>query len=160
MYTVIGGVMIFIACSAVGFSAARMYRLRVGQLEAFLRLISHIKAQIDYFRSPLDTILSGYESPELSACGFLLAARELGVGPGFASCRGRLLLTEDEADELAKFFAGLGHHSAGEESSHCGYYEKTLGDALEHERSELARRTKLCRTLGMLAGFLLAVMLV
>ncbi len=160
MYTIIGGVMIFAACSAVGFSAARMYRLRVGQLEAFLRLISHIRAQIDCFCAPLDSILDGYESPELSACGFLFAARELGADRGFDICRRRLLLTEDEADELSRFFDGLGHHSAGEESSHCAYYEKTLGDALAHERSELARRTKLCRTFGMLAGFLLAVLLI
>ncbi len=159
MYAFAGGIMIFAACSLVGFSAARMYRLRVGQLEAFLRLIKHIKAQIDYFRAPLDSILEGYEDETLSASGFLFAARELGADGGFESCRGRLLLTEDETNELSRFFCGLGHHSAGEESSHCAYFEKTLGDALERERSELSRRSKLCRTFGMLAGFLLAVLL-
>ena len=160
MYAFIGGIMIFVSCSVVGFSAARMYRLRVGQLEAFLRLITHIRSQIDYFRAPLDSILEGYDDDILSACGFLLAARELGVSAGFESCRGRLLMTDYEADELSRFFSGLGHHSAGEESSHCAYFEKTLTDALGHEKNELSKRSKLCRTFGMLAGGLLAILLV
>lgn len=160
MHTVVGGLMIFVSCSLVGFSAARVYRLRVNQLEAFLKLIKHIKAQIECFCAPLCSILEGYEDTQLSACGFLLAARELGVKAGFESCRSRLFLSEEESDELAKFFDGLGSHSADEESSGCAYYEKTISDALSRERSELAKRSKLCRTFGMLAGVLLAVLLV
>ena len=152
--------MIFVSCSLIGFSAARVYRLRASQLEAFLKLISHIKAQIGYFRAPLDSILEGYNDETLSGCGFLLAARELGVREGFDSCRTRLVLTDDEVDELGRFFSGLGSRSADEEESGCGYYEKTLGAALDKERAELAKRTKLCRTFGMLAGVLLAVLLI
>ena len=152
--------MIFVSCSFIGFSAARVYRLRVSQLEAFLKLIRHIKAQIRYFCSPISSIIDGYEDEILSGCGFLLAARELGAGAGFESCRARLFLSEAESDELGSFFSGLGSHSADEEKNGCEYYEKTLGAELEKERSELAKRTKLCRTFGMLAGVLLAVLLI
>lgn len=152
--------MIFFSCTLVGAGAARIYRLRVSQLEAFLRLISHIKAQIDYFCSPLDNIIEKYEDERLSACGFMIAAKELGVCKGFESCRDRLLITEDEADLLSDFFDGLGKHHVGEERVHCEYFEKLIGSALERERSELSRRSKLCRTFGMLVGFLMAVMLI
>lgn len=160
MYTVIGGLMVFISCSLIGFGASRLYRLRVKQLEAFLRLISHIKAQIEYFRTPLDNIIAEYEDTQLSGCGFLLAARELGLRNGFESCRGRLMLSDDESDELMKFFDILGKNSADEESRYCTYYEKMIGDALNRECADLAKRSKLCKTFGMLAGFLLAVLLV
>ncbi len=152
--------MIFCACTLVGFSAARMYRIRVAQLEAFLRLISHIRSQIDYFRSPLDSIIESCEDERLSECGFMIAARELGVSKGFEACRERLLLTEEESDCLSEFFGGLGSHHADEESLHCEYFEKLIGEALGRERSELMRRSKLCRTFGMLVGFLMAVMLI
>lgn len=160
MNSLIGGLLVFVGCSVIGFSAARMYRLRVEQLEAFLMLISHIRAQIEYCRAPLDRILEVYESEILSGCGFLLAARQLGASAGFDSCRCRLLLTADETDELGRFFERLGRHSADEECSHCAYYEKTVGAALEHERAEFARRSKLCRTFGILSGFLLAILLI
>lgn len=160
MYKLFGAVMIFSACSFIGFGVSRAYVLRVKQLEAFLRLISHIKGQIECFCIPLDKIFADYEDRELSSCGFLFAARQIGAKGGFESCRERLLLTDSESDELMRFFSELGKSSADEESRSCAYYEKTIGDALASERSELAKRAKLCRTFGMLTGFLLAVLLI
>lgn len=155
----IGGALIFIACTAAGFSAAKMYKLRVKQLEAFLRLISHIKAQIEFYRAPLDRILDGYENEHLAGCGFLDYARSVGAKKAFDSCRKRLYISSSEADELDKFFSGLGRHNVSEESSHCAYFEKIIGDALSSAKAELSKRIKLCRTFGMLAGFLIAILM-
>lgn len=155
----IGCALILIGCSAVGFSAAKLYRLRVKQLEAFLRLIKHIRAQIEYYRAPLDRIFEGYEDDMLSDCGFLDGARASGAVGGFEACRGRLYLSGGEADELAGFFEGLGRHNADEESAHCAYYERWLDEVLSKAVAELPKRQKLCRAFGLLAGFLSAILL-
>jgi stage III sporulation protein AB len=160
MPELIGGALIFVACTAAGFSAAKMYKLRVKQLEAFLRLISHIKAQIEFYRAPLDRIFDGYENEQLEGCGFLTLARSLGAKKAFDTCRNRLYISSSEADELYKFFDGLGTHNVNEERLHCAYFEKTIGDALSSAKTDLPKRTKLCRTFGMLAGVLVAILLI
>ncbi|MCI8387650.1 MAG: hypothetical protein HFE63_04200 [Clostridiales bacterium] len=157
MIRFVGSLLVFISCTLVGFSAAKMYRLRVMQLEAFVRLIAHIKAQIEYYRAPLDRIFDGYESELI--CEFIDGARKYGAAEAFVSCRNRMYVSESEADELEKFFAGLGMHNVGEESSHCAYFEKRLGELLSSARGEIDKRAKLCRTFGILIGFLIAILL-
>ena len=114
MWRLTGAACICIGAFAAGMSAAGMLRLRVEQLEALVRLIAHIGAQVESFRAPLDAIFAGYESAVLARCGFLDALRKQGGSAALRDCGGRLYLTDAEAAELAKFFDGLGRHGAGE----------------------------------------------
>ncbi len=159
MSRLVGGLLLFLGCSLLGSAAARMYRMRVEQLDAFLRIVRHIRDRIELCLVPIDRILEDYECDTLAACGFLLAARELGASDGFASCRERLLLTDSQTEELASFFASLGRHAVSEESSRCTLCERSLSAQLELERAELAKRSKLCRTFGSLTGLLISILL-
>ena len=96
-----------------------MYKEQKDELEAFLRLISHIKARIDYCRAPLDSIFAEYTDRQLERSGFIESALTMRPTDALAKCKRRLCLSDAQIDELMKFFTDLGCHTAAEESAHC-----------------------------------------
>lgn len=159
MPRMIGALLILIASGAAGFAASRLFYQRVLQLEAFTRLISHIAAEIDSFSSPLDRIFAGYRDETLEKCGFLPALRRSGGAAALDECGGRLYLTAAERAELVKFLGGIGRRGRDETARHCAFYEKRLAALAQSARGELAGQMKVCRTLGLLAGAMLAILL-
>ena len=159
MPQLIGSLLIFLACSAAGFSGAAMYKAQKDELVAFLRLISHIKARIEYCRAPLDSIFAEYTDRLLERCGFIEAALTMRPTDALAKCRSRLSLSDAQIDELMKFFSDLGCHTAAEESAHCAYWEKRVGELLDAARRELPRVTRLYRGIGILVGIMAAILL-
>ena len=159
MTRLFGAVIIFFACSAAGFSASKMYSRRVKQLEAFSSLISYIGQQIHGFLTPFDRIYATAKSSALEECSFLNVLRQNGGVEAMRICRKSLHLTDGECAELERFFEGLGHHGADEEAKHCAYFEKRIRNFAEAARSELPMRGRVCRTIGMLFGVMLALVL-
>ena len=159
MIRLLGALMIFVSCAAIGFSASSMYSKRVRQLEAFAQLISYIGAQIDGFLMPLERIYASFENRTLEECSFLTALREEGGVAAMQICRRSLNLTQNEREELLRFFEGLGKHSAYEETRHCTYFEKRIKELAEAARGEYPSKSKVCRTLGVLLGLMLALVL-
>lgn len=159
MIRLLGAIMIFFACSAAGFFCSSTYRRRARQLEAFTALISHIGAEIDSFLAPLDTIYASFDNRTLEECSFMTALRENGGVVAMQICRRSLSLTDSERAELERFFSGLGHHAAGGEAKHCAYFEKRIGELADTARSEYASKGRVCRTLGMLFGIMLTLVL-
>ena len=159
MTRLFGAMIIFLVCSAVGFSASKMCSRRVKQLEAFASLISYISAQIEGFLTPLDRIYATAKSPVLDECSFLKVLRQNGGVEAMHMCRPSLSLTDSECAQLERFFEGLGHHSADEETRHCAYFEKLVRGFAETARTELPSKGRVCRTIGMLFGIMLALVL-
>lgn len=157
MTRLFGAVIIFFVCSTVGFSASKMYSRRVKELEAFASLISYIGAQIDGFLTPLDRIYATAKSDTLE--GFLKILRQSGGTEAVRLCSKSLHLAHGEYAELEHFFEGLGHHSADEEAKHCAYFEKRIRGYAENARKELPAKGRVCRTVGMLLGVMLALVL-
>ncbi len=154
-----GALMIFAACTAAGFSASAMYARRARQLEAFTALISYVGAQINGFLAPLERIYATFENRTLEQCSFLAELRQSGGVTAMETCRRSLNLTQSERDELKAFFVGLGRHSADEESRHCAYFEKRIGELAATARAQHSSKGRVCRTLGMLFGLMLALVL-
>ena len=159
MLKLFGVMMIVFSCTAAGFSAAAVYRLREEQLEGFRALISYIGAQIDVFLTPLDSIYADFKNTRLEACGFLKLLRESDFKTALEGCHGRIFLGSSEICELEKFFFGLGRHDASEEKRHCAYYEKRFTEICAAAHSETASKVRLCRAFGFLGGLMLAVIL-
>ena len=157
MTRLLGAVIIFFACSAVGFSASKMYSKRAKELEAFAALISYIGAQIDGFLTPLDRIYATAKSDTLET--FLAILRQSGGAEAMRLCRKSLHITHGEYEELEHFFEEFGHHSADEEARHCAYFEKRIRGFAESARAELPSKGRVCRTVGMLFGVRLALVL-
>lgn len=160
MLKLFGGLLILCACTATGFSAAAVYRLRVEQLEGFRSLISYIGAQIGAFLTPLDSIYSDFKHTRLEACGFLDLLRKGDAEAAIRECRPKLFLNDTEINEAVKFFHGLGRHDAKEEERHCAYYEKRFGELCTAANAEMTSKVRLCRTFGFLGGLMLAVILI
>ncbi len=159
MTRLFGAAIIFFACSAVGFFASKMYSCRVKELEAFAALVSYIGAQIDGFLTPLDRIYATVKNHVLEECFFLKVLRQSGGVEAMRMCRHSLHLTDGEYVELERFFEGLGHHDADQEAKHCVYFEKRIRGFAETARAELPSKGRLCRTIGMLFGIMLALVL-
>ena len=159
MIRFLGALMIFAACTAVGFSASAMYLKRVRQLEAFVQLVSYIGAQIDGFLTPLERIYASFENRTLEECSFLVALRGQGGVAAMQICRRSLNLTKNERGELLRFFEGLGQHSAYEEARYCAYYERRIEELAKAARAEYPSKSRVCRTLGVLLGLMLALVL-
>ncbi len=159
MIRLLGALMIFAACTAVGFFASAMYARRVKQLEAFAALISYVGAQINGFLTPLEQIYATFESRTLDECSFLTALRQSGGVAAMEICQRSINLTRRERDELECFFEGLGRHSANEEARHCAYFEKRVGELAIAARAEYSSKGRVCRTLGMLFGLMIALVL-
>jgi len=155
-----GAALILTASSVGGIITAGMWRKRVLQLEAFHELIVHIARQIDGYLTPLEKIYDEYDSTVLSRCGFLGALREYGGERALGECRSGLCISDSDISELREFFSGLGRHSAKEESRHCAYFEKQIGDIAKKAKDELAAKTRLYRGFGVLFGIMLAVILI
>lgn len=151
--------MIFAACASVGISASAMYARRVRQLEALEALVAYVGAQINGFLTPLDRIYASFENRTLEECAFLEVLRQSGGITAMQTCRHSLNLTENECRELEGFFEGLGCHSVDEETRHCAYFEKRIGELAAAARTQYASKGKVCRTLGMLLGLMLALVL-
>ncbi|MBQ8249180.1 MAG: stage III sporulation protein AB, partial [Clostridia bacterium] len=152
--------LILCACTAIGFSAAAMYRLRVEQLEGFRSLVGYIGAQIGVFLTPLERIYADFKNTRLEACGFLELLRNGDGEAAVYGCRTKLFLNDTEINEVIKFFRGLGLHDAKEEERHCAYYEKRFVELCTSAKAEAVSKVRLCRTFGFLGGLMLEVILI
>jgi len=159
VHHIIGAVIIVAVCGYVGASLAGMCRIHTEQLEAFRVLIGHIGSRIDGFLSPLDEIFRSYCDKTLEHIGFFDAVAKYGCASALSHCRSRLYLSDNEYRELEAFFGGLGHGFAEEEIKHCRYYESRFSVISEKAGSELAKRSRLYRMLGLLSGVMIAVIL-
>ena len=159
MIRLFGALMIFLSCSAVGLLSAEMHSRRVSELEAFAALIAYIGAQIEFFLTPLEKIYVTVKDDTLERTSFLKVLREVGGVRALAICRHSLHISQNEYAELERFFEGLGHHSAGEEAKHCTYYEKNIRALATAAREQLPSKKRVCRSVGMLFGVILALVL-
>ena len=131
------------------------------QCEGFLQLMRHIKAQITCFRMPLSRIWESFSSDELEKCGFLPALRECqDFALALDMCRGQIWLSAEEVRLLISFSAELGRSYADEQIACCDYYMGELERVCVERRSELPKRTKLYRSLFLVGGLMLVIILI
>ncbi len=160
MYKIIGIFFVFFSCSACGFFISHMLYTSVRQLDAFCRLVKFIETQIDYYLTPLDRIFLEYEDKHLELCGFLPLTRNVGAVKALDECKNKLYLSSVQYKELKSFFSSLGTHSSNEEKKHCEYFYTRLRELLSEAEEVLAARERLSRSLGILAGIFLALILI
>ncbi len=164
MLRLTGLVMIFLACTLAGFVLAGGWRVRCEELEALSRLAEHIRARIAFCRAPLEEILDAYRDEWLEADGFLPALREAARrGDGFDStamgCRKLLRLFDPEQEELERFLYGLGRHDAASEMDQLAEFAECFRRHAAEARADYPKKSRLCRTFGLLGGGMLALML-
>jgi len=159
VYKLIGGALIMISLTYVGFCAALFYKRRCERLKAFLALICHIEAQIDGYLTPVNSIFDSYRDKKLADTDFLKIAAEEGGSEAVRRLAHKLNLRKDELDELCAFFDGLGRGTAAEEIKHCRYFEKRFETLSWEASKELSGKMKIYKGLGILIGIMTVIIL-
>ena len=156
---VFGIIIIFMGCAFGGVSFSSVFKKRAAQLEGIYSLISFIGGQIEGYRTPLDNILSSYRNKALDECGLCRSILDLGFHNGIESCHG-LLLSREQTVALIEFFRLLGTFDGESAVRHCGYYGKIFLELSEKARKEASEKSRLCRSIGVLAGIMVAVLFI
>lgn len=165
MIKICGMALVVLCCSMAGISAASGLSRRVAAIENIIRLCQHLRDRLKYMR-PSVAMLVGQAaaSPEFEELEFLSQCdRRMREGEIFAeswrsSVRGSsALIGRDAADIVGSLADVLGASDLESQLSALDYGIATLESRLCDAREYSARHQKLYRTLGVLAGFGIAV---
>ena len=154
----LGGALIVLACVFFGREATFYEKIKLGESEAFLNLIRHIKNEISLYRTPIPKIISSYASKELYDCGFLQNFDISWNGALKASLE-KLHIDEDVKKLLFDFGKELGGPSTDEQINSCEYYAEKLSDMVEVMKSELPVKQKMYRSLSAVLGIIAVIIL-
>lgn len=167
----VGILLILCGSAGLGFASARELSCQVKTLETVLQFVILLKGE---------TAAGGVSLPD----AFLHTGRNLGgdfgeflkmtaeetqkregetFGEIFQRCARRLRITEPLTKEAEKrFFAfggQLGFADAQTQKKQMDLYERELTVTLENLRAEAPGKKKLCRSMGIYGGILLAILL-
>ena len=156
------GVILLLSASLyLCFAFATFERRRMMQCEGFLQLMRHIKAQITCFRMPLSRIWTSFSSDELERCGFLSALRECqDVEKALMLSKENIWISADELHLLRSFSGELGRSYADEQIACCEYYIEELERMCAERKNAGPMRTKLYRSLFLVGGMMLVIILI
>lgn len=158
MLNVIGLFLVAATTTSFGMIYARGLRIRVRVMESILLLITHIRVQIDGFRTPLRELYCHYHDAVLSETGILEALR-LG-GFTVALPRIRMYMEDEDVEILERLEEQLGKTSTREQMQSCLQAEQSLSTHLASEKEALPQRMRLYTTLGVCCGILLDIILI
>lgn len=165
MLKILGSVFIVISSALIGILCAKNERRRVEQLEGILGMLRHIREQISYFRRTKSKILTSFSDrrPEMRVFMSNLHANACDAHPLTAAIERsgpRLMLTAEEKDKLITYDKQFGCHNGESEIRCCDYYISIFEEILEKEKKEMPGKIKLYRTLTLMGGLMLVILLI
>lgn len=172
MLKLIGGVMIFGSCAALGLSARQSLRRRVAAADAMLLALSLIISEISCRRAPLPEIigeLAENENPviRLVFSGLRRRLREQnGLSLSYLwranlrDNRTEVGLGTAECDILCEAANYLGRYDAAEQAAGLTQVSRRLSAAREAAAAELQNKGNLYRTCGIALGILVILVLI
>lgn len=144
---------------ALEFSLMEGRRLR--QIEGFLLLLRHIKAQISCFCMPTADIYRGFSNESLEESGLLASLCETNeFAKSIKDCRERLYLEDEEINLMLAFGGELGKSYRGEQIDCCDYYISEFESTYSARREEHPRRTRLMRSLLLSGGLMVIIIFI
>ena len=168
MLKLIGSVMVFGSCAALGLSARQNLRRRVAATDAMLLALGLIRSEISGRRTPMPEIvglLTENEQPIVRKVFRTLQRRlreQNGLSLGYLwrstlrDCRAQVGLGTQECD-AANY---LGRYDADEQLTGLSQVERRLAASREAAQEDLANRGNLYRTCGIALGLLVILVLI
>lgn len=166
----VAGLLLLVACSLFGNSKAAGLKARLDTLRALRQDIGQIGMQMEYSGRTLEEILLSTKNlrlysfwqafaQQLSQNGPLAAwenalAEMRGADIGFAALR------KEELCILEGFIATLGVSDLQSQRKGFELVDASLGQTVEDLAADYAKKGKLFRSLGVIAGIALAIMIV
>ena len=168
MLKLIGSVMVFGSCAALGLSARQNLRRRVAAANAMLLALGLIRSEISGRRTPMPEIvglLTENEQPIIRKVFRTLQRRlreQNGLSLGYLwrstlrDCRAQVGL----GDILCDAANYLGRYDADEQLTGLSQVERRLAASREAAQEDLANRGNLYRTCGIALGLLVILVLI
>ena len=173
MLKLIGSVMVFGSCAALGLSARQNLRRRVAAADAMLLALGLIRSEISGRRTPMPEIvglLTENEQPIVRKVFRTLQRRmreQNGLSLGYLwrstlrDCRAQVGLGTQECDILCDATkASRGRYDADEQLTGLSQVERRLAASREAAQEDLANRGNLYRTCGIALGLLVILVLI
>ena len=162
---IIGLIVIFFSCTAIGFIKSKEYKERDIELHEFINLLYFIKREISSYLTPQKEIFEKIHSPYFEKNGLLERIRESSSADNEAPfykalCVYDFQTPDKEAQEILKVFAReLGRLPAAEECEHCDRAIRELEKLYEKKKEETSQKIRLCQSIGSMIGIVVALLL-
>ncbi|SDW53236.1 stage III sporulation protein AB [Marininema mesophilum] len=171
MLKLMGAALILLSSSAVGFQAARSYAERPRQIRQMLGAFAMLETEITYGARRLDEICNHLAQREKDPVRSLFArcAEYLSTLDGVSTydCWKRAveeiwpttLMKAPEKEVLIDFGKTLGVSDRADQMQHIQRAKTNLGTEESRALEEQTRYEKMCRSLGVLAGVLIVILI-
>lgn len=159
----VGAVMICASCFFLGMLAAQSEKQTCDRLAALLRLVIHIKNTISVTRIPLGEVFDKYTDPVLTACGFLGLMKNPNLTYDYSVRwqRGIQLMLLPPEVGLAAMTVGkaLGHLDLKTQLEQLTYLENIISEALKEQKRTLEGKQKVYKSVSLLVGVVVSILL-
>ncbi|HIS27485.1 MAG TPA: stage III sporulation protein AB [Candidatus Pullilachnospira intestinigallinarum] len=171
MIRMLGAVLLAASCAGLGILESLRLKKRIEQLRVMIRIAAFLEGEISFARTTLPEALrsvGGRLAPPFSEFLQDLAAQlERCPGKSFGellrqSARGRLKGTELREEDLEAFFgvaSDLGYLDGKMQVHILQTYQKEQEEKVGQLAAELPAKQKLFRSLGILGGIFLVILL-
>nr|WP_297275665.1 stage III sporulation protein AB [uncultured Agathobaculum sp.] len=172
MLKLMGSVMIFGACAALGLSARQGLRRRVTAADAMLLALKLMEGEISGRRTPVPEIVGQLAESENGIIRTVFShlrrrlREENGLSLGYLwraslrDCRDRVGLGQPECEILSEAAAWLGRYDAAEQVAGLEQVARRLAAARDTAAGELQNKGNLYRTCGIALGILVVLVLI
>ncbi len=155
---ILGSAILVFAAVGGASKLSALAQSRVEQIAAFLSLLRYIKAQVAYFKTPVNEIYLSFENSVLEKCGFISALRENGMISALENTSENLYIEKAERELLYLFACELGGSFKEEQVKSCDYYIESLQLIYTEQKAELPRKKKLYKTVFLTVGIMIIIM--
>ena len=174
MIKYIGMALLAISCTAGGFMFSDKIKLRLKQIESFLRFFDYIIKYIDTYKYPVERIFTDYSDSNsdknLKKCGFLdklvkngrvngIYANPWEISLDECKSEGLIFLKDDEFEIIKKFGSKLGSCRADDQICHMNLRRDKLNKLYENEYAKEMNYSRLYKISGGLVGIFLCVLM-
>ena len=171
MFKTVGFTLILVSCVGAGFSFAQELTQRLRILEMTLQMTLLLKGEIQYgnaslydaFTAVAARMTGKYREFLLHICREIEHRKGEPFGVIFRMCAqesfGKSALHEEEKEKLYSLGEHLGYLGVDMQMKQLALFEKELEYSIQNLQKELPARKKIYRSLGILSGIFLVVML-
>lgn len=169
MVKFIGFIIIVASCAKIGFDLSQKYCKRTSNLKLLINVLERVKNEISFANCVItDALLKAVDGKSNTisnmVCSILKSVSERSVTldnafTHYISNNEELLLERNDIEEITRFFSAFGSGDSDDEIKNIDNTISNLKLLLNEAMDDEKRYVKLFRTSGVLAGFLIAIIL-
>lgn len=172
MLKMAGLLLIIMSSSALGFTYSRQLSQRVRQLKSLQHIALLLKAEIDYGNASLPEAMETIAAKEQPPFNYFLESMAQKLNSHTQQPLAQLYeeevqkqlaptsLKEKDLFEFSQLGKGLGYLDKGQQLRTLELYLKEVGREIQEAMDELPQKQKLFRSLGVMGGLFLAILII